>query len=98
LEQIGCTIGLVSELKGKAVEFIKSEIETLAEMEHGRWVVERLRDGWKMAAERDALKKKNPYLVAKSALPDDIKEYERETDRRISEFLAKPGLAIWRKK
>jgi ppGpp synthetase/RelA/SpoT-type nucleotidyltranferase len=98
LERIGCSIVAVSGRKDRPVEFSNLEIESLAEMEHGRWVVERLWEGWTPAAERDEAKKTSPYLVAWSDLPEEIKAYDRETVRRIPEFLAKAGLGIRRRK
>jgi ppGpp synthetase/RelA/SpoT-type nucleotidyltranferase len=96
LKRIGCSMAPVSGVKGKPVDFSASEIETLAELEHGRWVVERLRDGWKFAAERDAGKKTSPFLIPWSELPDEVREYDKETVRKTPEFLAKAGMAIIR--
>jgi hypothetical protein len=66
----------------------------MAEMEHGRWNVERLINGWKSADKRDIIKKTSPYLVGWSELPEDTKEWNRELMRKIPEFLAKVGLEI----
>ena len=96
LRQIGCTI---HQVEGRDVSLIKltdSEVEVMAEMEHGRWIVERLLDGWTFGEKRDVLKKTSPYLVPWSALPDDVKEWDRESVRRIPELLAKVGLEIRR--
>lgn len=67
-----------------------------AEMEHARWTAERLLDGWTWGEERDLLKKTSPYLVPWSALADDVKEWDRESVRRIPESLAKVGLEVHR--
>jgi len=42
-------------------EFTPAEIEILAEMEHNRWVSERLFDGWVYGKKRDIEKKISPY-------------------------------------
>jgi len=41
----------------------KAGLERLAEMEHGRWNVERLLLGWRWAEAKDVGRKLSPYLV-----------------------------------
>jgi tetratricopeptide (TPR) repeat protein len=76
------------------VKFEDDEVEFMAETEHGRWNVERLLDGWRWGPEKNVQKKISPYLVSWEELPDDIREYDRETVREIPENLAKLGLEI----
>ena len=52
---------------------------------------------WKWGEERDVVKKTSPYLVPWSDLPDDVKEWDRETVRKIPEILAGVGLEVHRK-
>ncbi len=68
------------------------EVEIMAEMEHTRWNVEWLLDGWTWGERRDIIKKTSPYLVGWSELPDDVKEWDRQTVRKIPQFLARVGL------
>ena len=68
----------------------------MAEMKYARWNVERLLDGWKWGEKRDATKKVSPYLVPWSELSIDMKEWDRQTVRKIPEFLAKVGLEVHR--
>ncbi|MDE3090868.1 MAG: hypothetical protein KGJ80_15945, partial [Chloroflexota bacterium] len=89
LRQIGCAIKQIEGREIVLLTFADNEIEIMAEMEHGRWVAERLLDGWTWAKERDVTKKTSPYLVSWSELPDNVKEWDRETVRKIPEFLAK---------
>ena len=72
------------------------EIELLAEMEHGRWVVERLQQGWRYDNVRDTQKKLHPDLVGWSKLPDAIKEWDRKAVRNWTKLLAEAGLAVTR--
>jgi ppGpp synthetase/RelA/SpoT-type nucleotidyltranferase len=74
----------------------EEEIEKMAEMEHGRWVVERLRSGWRYARDRDAAKKLSPYLVPWEQLPDNIKEYDRIGVRNWPEILRTAGFEVVR--
>lgn len=96
LRQIGCTIRKVKGRDISLMKFTEDEIEIMAEREHARWNVERLFDGWKWGKEKDVIKKLSPYLVPWSELPDDVKEWDRETVRKIPEFLAKVGLEVCR--
>ena len=97
LRQIGCTVHKVTKRPVSLMTFSKDEIETMAKIEHARWNIERLLDGWTWAKERDVIKKTSPYLVSWSDVPDEIRELDRETVRKIPEFLAKVGLEVHRK-
>ena len=96
LRQIGCSMHPVAGEEISLVEFTDSEIEIMAEMEHARWTAERLLDGWTWGEERDVLKKTSPYLVPWSALADDVKEWDRESVRKIPQLLADVGLEVHR--
>ena len=76
------------------VIFTKEEIEIMAEMEHGRWNVERLLNGWRRGKIRDVVNKISPFLEAWIKLPEDVKEWDRDTVRKIPEFLAEAGLEV----
>lgn len=81
---------------GGFAEFTSSEVEHMAELEHGRWNVERLRDGWRYGSRRDDARKLHDCLVPWSGLPEDIREYDRQAVRAFPEILAKAGLAVRR--
>ena len=97
LRRIGCGIGKARGGKASLMRFTAEEVEVMAEMEHARWNAERLLDGWKWGEQKDVVKKISHYLVPWPALPDDVKEWDRDTVRRIPEFLAKVGLEVRRK-
>ena len=96
LHRINCSIIRPVGREVVKMTFTNDEIETMAEMEHARWNVERLLDGWKLSEKRDALKKTSPYLVGWTDLPEDVKELDRDPVRKIPEFLAKVGLEVKR--
>jgi ppGpp synthetase/RelA/SpoT-type nucleotidyltranferase len=75
----------------------KKDVEPMAELEHGRWNIERLRDGWRYAKTRDDPRKLHNYLVPWEELPDDIKRYDRDAVRAFPEILAKAGLEVRRR-
>ena len=96
LRRIGCTVERVTGRAVALMEFTEDEVEVMAEMEHGRWNAERLTDGWAWGERRDPEAKISPYLVPWSQLPEDIREWDRQTVRRIPEFLAAVGLEVRR--
>ncbi len=71
----------------------KDAVEMMAEMEHGRWVVERLMAGWKLGP-KDIAKRTSPYLVAWSELTDDIKKFDRDAVLALPVILAELGYEI----
>jgi len=74
--------------------FSMKEIEKMAVMEHGRWIVERLRAGWRYGPHRRPKEKMSPYLTPWNELPDEVKEYDRIVIREYPEVLAKAGLEV----
>jgi ppGpp synthetase/RelA/SpoT-type nucleotidyltranferase len=73
------------------------KVELMAEMEHGRWNVERLRSGWKYGPVRDPDKMISPFLRPWSELPEKIREYDRTTIRNYPAVLAHVGMKVYRK-
>lgn len=71
-------------------------VDRMAEMEHGRWTVERLRSGWRYGPVKDDAKRISPYLVPWRELSEDVREFDREFVRRWPEFLAEAGLEVYR--
>ena len=85
-----------SHKKISLMKFSGQQNETMAEMEHGRWNIERLLSGWKLGQDKDISKKVSPYLVAWEQLPETAKELDRQMVSLIPEILAKVGLEISR--
>jgi hypothetical protein len=76
------------------ITFPTRTIKRMAEMEHGRWNFERLRDGWRYASTKDTTAKLSPYLVSWKTLPPDVAEYDLEAVKSFPRVLAKGGYAI----
>ena len=96
LHAIGCTFSR-EPAEGEAVaELTEDEIEALARLEHGRWVVERLLAGWRWGEERDLEKKTNPYLVPWAELPEEVRELDRQTVSKIPRLLGEQGFRVHR--
>ncbi len=81
-----------------SIRFTRSEIETMAEMEHGRWVVERLGSGWKYGEKRDPVNRISPHLVPWKELADKFKGYDRIAVCKWPALLKDAGLEIYRQK
>jgi ppGpp synthetase/RelA/SpoT-type nucleotidyltranferase len=77
-------------------QFTPDEVEIMAELEHGRWNVERLLDGWKWEPIKDEAKKLSPYIIPWSALTEEMKEFDRDAVRHIPHLLAEFGMEIVR--
>ena len=74
-------------------DFTTAQVELMAEMEHGRWNVERLRSGW-TSGERNAANRKTPYLVPWTELSEKIKEYDRQAVLNGIKLLVEFGYEI----
>lgn len=95
LARIGCEI-VTADAPAEPAAFTPDEVEQLAQVEHGRWVAERLLAGWSWGEERDVEHRRSPYLVDWLSLPDDIRDRDREAVRAIPDLLAGVGLAMRR--
>ncbi|HMP75224.1 MAG TPA: RyR domain-containing protein [Kiritimatiellia bacterium] len=81
-----------------AINFTEEEVERMAELEHGRWNVERLRDGWRPGP-RDDANKRHPCIVPwsdRKTLTEAIKDYDRNAVRQFPAQLARVGLDVVR--
>jgi ppGpp synthetase/RelA/SpoT-type nucleotidyltranferase len=80
-------------------EFTSKEIELMAEMEHGRWNMERLRAGWRYGTKKDEAAKISPCLIPWKSLDDGIikyKKYDREAVCNFPKLLWDVGLKVLR--
>ena len=73
----------------------KAGLERLAEMEHGRWNVERLLLGWRWAEAKDVGRKLSPYLVPWDRLPPEIQEYDLNAIRGLPRKFREAGLEVY---
>ena len=90
LRAIGCYASSRGDGQLAVSEFSDDDVETLARMEHARWTAERFLAGWRLGP-KDIRGKTNPYLVDWRELPDDVREYDRQAVRQISDLLALIG-------
>jgi tetratricopeptide (TPR) repeat protein len=95
LREIGCRPAPADE-SAPPFKFKPHEIETLARMEHGRWIVDRIRDGWRYGSPRDNARKLHPLLVPWGELSEADREKDRQTVHNIPNLLAEIGLRVRR--
>lgn len=68
--------------------------EQLAEGVHERWAAQRIADGWTYGPTRDDEKKSTPCLVAYADLPEEEKEYDRNTALHTLKLVISLGYSI----
>lgn len=94
LNAIGCDLAPLGDWDHDFA-FTEDEIELLAEMEHERWVKQRVADDW-APGPKDVAAKTSPYLVPWSDLSEEIRELDRRAVRGIPSFLARAGYRVVR--
>jgi len=99
LTAVRCVFLPVVGRKARKFEFTKEEVEFLAEMEHARWMAEKLTKEWVFGPKKDD--KAKPYPTHPALLPwdqlgEEDKDKDRNTVRAIPEFLAAAGFEIHR--
>ncbi|UCH97819.1 MAG: NAD-binding protein [Candidatus Aminicenantes bacterium] len=97
LHAIGCYIVPMYDWKAEPVEFTPEEIKLMAKIEHNLWMEERLKEDWKYAPGlKNPKKKTSPFLIPWGQLPEEEKEKDRNTIRKIPAYLSKAGFKIYR--
>jgi RyR domain len=83
-------IGKRLDRSGAPLRLDDEQIELLAEIEHGRWNLERLRGGWQLG-ERAVTRLVTSYLKPWTELDEEAKDFDREAVRNIAPALAEAG-------
>jgi len=95
LAAIGQAIGPLVEWTAASRSFADAEVETMAQLEHERWVADRRRAGWQPGP-RDPQRRTTPYLVPWAELTEDVREKDRLFVRALPRLLASVGLQALR--
>jgi ppGpp synthetase/RelA/SpoT-type nucleotidyltranferase len=77
-------------------DFSEGEIDRMAELEHGRWNVDRVLAGWRPGQPRDDTRRLHDSIVSWADLPESVKEYDRNAVRAFPAILAVAGLEVRR--
>ncbi|MCX6688633.1 MAG: RyR domain-containing protein [Methanoregula sp.] len=98
LSLVGCDIGPVLDWDATtSFMFTPEEVETLAQLEHDRWMKEKEESGWRYGRERDDKKKIHPSLVSYNQLSESEKEKDRDTINQIPKILSLIDFQIYRR-
>ena len=68
--------------------------ERIAENVHDVWAKARIDEGWTYGEKRDDIHKKHPCLVPYDELPEEEKEYDRNTAMNTIKMVKKLGFRI----
>ncbi len=97
LNSIGYDIGPISDWEApQTFIFTSGEVEILAEMEHERWMQEKITDGWSYGSERNDERRIHPSMVPYEQLSESEKEKDRDTVRNIPRILSLIDFQIYR--
>ena len=96
LQAIGCDIAITNDWDVQPFLFSPEEVDLMAKMEHERFVEERLRDGFKYGPVKDLKRKTNPNLVSWDELPNEEKNKDRNSVRKLPALLARARFQIYR--
>ena len=97
LQAVNCGLEPLISWDEPLFSFTPKEVEKLAELEHVRWVEERIAEGWKPGVKNKELKT-TPWLIPYSQLPEEMKEFDRDPVRNIPALLARIDLKVVRVK
>ena len=90
LSVVGCSIGPVTDWDAPdTFRFSSEEIESLARLEHERWMDEKTNSGWRYGSLRDDARKLHPSLIPYDQLSEPEKEKDRDTIRQIPGLLSR---------
>jgi len=75
-------------------EEIRTLSELLAKNTHEVWSAARIREGWTYGPKRDDVKREHPCLIPYEELPEEEKEYDRNTSQETLRLILKLGYKI----
>jgi hypothetical protein len=97
LNAIGCDIGPITDWDApENFSFSSYEIEFLSELEHERWMQEKIAEGWHYGAKRDDRKKTHPSIIPYKDLSESEKEKDRDTVKLIPQIISLIDYQIYR--
>ena len=71
-------------------------VEEMSKKVHEVWSAGRMKEGWTYGEERNDAEKKHPCLVPYEELPEEEKEYDRNTSIETIKLILKLGFKITR--
>lgn len=74
----------------------EQQVEAMAEMEHGRWNIDRLKAGWRPGKKRDDETQINTCIIPWKQLSEELKSFDRNAVLAFPRILKKAGLEVFR--
>ena len=93
---IGCVMSQDGDPDTAMDELSEGEVEFLSILEHDRWVTERKSSGWVYGEKKDSDNRISPYIAPWGAIPESIREYDREAVRNMIPILRSMGITVHR--
>jgi len=93
---VGCFAVPTGNRPVRSFTFTELEVEFLAEMEHDRWMKEKLADKWTYGPRKTPESKIHDCLLAWELLDEPTKDIDRQAVRNIPDILAAAGFEIQR--
>ncbi|MBN2246143.1 MAG: Ryanodine receptor Ryr [Candidatus Aminicenantes bacterium] len=98
LHAINCDFIPVKDRDPELITLTEEELDTLAKIEHERWVQQKFLQGWSYGKEKNEKMKTHPDLVSWEKLTDAEKQKDIDAVAAIPKYLAKKGFEIYRQK
>jgi hypothetical protein len=95
LESVGYNVAPIGQYS-ESIQFSEEDLDALGEMEHGRWNIERLQQGWRYGKDRDPDKRTSPYLIRWEDLDEKTKIWDRQAVFKFARLLPEIGMQIVR--
>lgn len=96
LRTMNLGITLLPDWDEPLFQFEPEEIDFLAELEHKRWMTQKIAAGWNYGPDKNEQLKEHNCLVDYDKLPEKMKNYDREPVANIPAILARFDLKIYR--
>lgn len=71
-------------------------LEQLCQLEHDRWMIDKLQDGWRLG-QLDKELKTSPEMVPYCELPPSVQEFVRSSVRNMPHYLKEIGYELYHK-
>ncbi|KAK6342760.1 hypothetical protein TWF718_008148 [Orbilia javanica] len=101
LELIGCFMAKVDDGTTNGLQLVEKftpeQLDYLGEVEHDRWVAERIKSGWQAAGQRDSSSQKTPFFTPYAELEQKWKDVDKFMVEGIFEILGLSGYKVFQK-
>ncbi len=97
LEVVGCDLAPLGTWEAPPFVFTDSEVESLAQREHDRWMQYKSSQGWRYGSERDDVALIHPDMTPWSKLDRPTQDKDRDAVRLIPALVQMAGYRVYRR-